>query len=83
LKAYVITLFGHEYSERVAARCIQSAKVHGIEVELWRAVDKVHALEVMGQYDLRWTWGDSPNPFHLSSKMERKGAEIPDIIKRL
>jgi GR25 family glycosyltransferase involved in LPS biosynthesis len=40
----------------VAARCIASAN---IAVEKWRAVDKVHALEVMGQYDLRWTWGDN------------------------
>jgi GR25 family glycosyltransferase involved in LPS biosynthesis len=56
LKAYVITLHGHEYSERVADRCIASAN---IPVEKWRAVDKVHAIEVMGQYDLRWTWGDN------------------------
>jgi GR25 family glycosyltransferase involved in LPS biosynthesis len=53
VKAFVITLHGHEYSERVADRCIASAN---IPVEKWRAVDKVHALEVMGQYSLRWTW---------------------------
>ena len=35
VKSFVITLRGHEYSERVAARCIKTARdVGGIEVEI-------------------------------------------------
>jgi hypothetical protein len=72
LKAYVITLHGHEYSERVADRCIASAAHYSVVVEKWRAVDKVHALEVMGQYDLRWTWGDSPNHHPYGGPLETR-----------
>jgi len=53
MKAYVITIRGHEYSERVAQRCIDSAN---IEVERYDAVTPENALKVMAGHGLEWTW---------------------------
>ena len=57
MKAFVITLRGHEYSERVAARCIKTARdVGGIEVKYFNAVPAAEAVEVMTRRGLQWTW---------------------------
>ena len=40
MKAYVISIPGHEYSESVARRCIESADKVGIQVEKFDAVTK-------------------------------------------
>jgi len=59
MKAYVITLRGHEYSERVAARCIKTAKnIGGIEVKYFSAVAAGSAQRIIMQRGLEWTWGD-------------------------
>lgn len=58
MDAYVITLRGHEYSERVADRCIKSAReIGGIEVKKFDAVAADDAVRVMGASGLKWTWG--------------------------
>lgn len=58
MKAYCITLRGHEYSERVGARCIQSAtEVGKIRVEKFDAVNRHEARAVMESRGLIWTWG--------------------------
>lgn len=58
MKAFCITLFGHEYSERVADRCIRTAKEVGkIEVAAFPAVHARDAQKVMQAGGLRWTWG--------------------------
>lgn len=59
MKAFVITLRGHEYSERVAARCIRTARdVGGIDVECFDAVAADNAVGVMEGRGLKWTWGN-------------------------
>lgn len=55
MEAYVITLIGDEYSERVADRCIASAN---IPVKKFAACTGREAASLMAQYGLRWTWGD-------------------------
>lgn len=57
MKAFVITLRGHRYSESKATRCIETAwRVGGIEVTPFAAVDKASAREVMQRQGLKWTW---------------------------
>ncbi len=56
MRAYVITIRGHDYSEACAKRCIESAAEHGIEVQKFDAVTKRNARNVMGDRGLRWTW---------------------------
>jgi len=59
LKAYVITLEGHAYSEAGAQRCIDSAK--GIEVQKFGALSAREAPDWLSITGLEWTWGDSGN----------------------
>jgi GR25 family glycosyltransferase involved in LPS biosynthesis len=59
LKAYVITLEGHAYSEASALRCIQSAK--SLEIEGFKAVTPYHVSGLMKLYGIKWTWRDSGN----------------------
>lgn len=56
MKAYVITIRGHEYSERSADRCIKSAAEYGVEVEKFDAVGKDTARALMEAKGLEWTW---------------------------
>ena len=55
MEAFVITLFGNEYSERVAQRCIDSAN---IPIEKWQAVTADESVEELHGLGLRWTWGE-------------------------
>lgn len=57
MKAFVITLEGHDYSERKASACIESASsIGGIDVERFAAVAKDDAHQVMTELGLRWSW---------------------------
>ncbi len=56
MKAFVITLWGHVYSEKCADRCIASAARHGIEVERFEAVAALTARSMLQQNKLEWTW---------------------------
>jgi len=56
VKAFVITLRGNEYSERSAARCIESAAGNGVEVSIFEAVPAEQSLAVMHAHALIWTW---------------------------
>ena len=56
MKAFVITLEGHEYSGACAARCIRSAAEHGLEVERFTAIGPDQGQAVMSQHGLKWTW---------------------------
>ena len=76
MKAFVITLRGHEYSERVASRCIDSgASTGGIGIERFDAIPKADALSVMAKRGIRWTWGSNnvlrhhPYPGELASRV--------------
>lgn len=67
--AYVITLRGHATSERLAKRCIESAKKHDMPVKLWPAYDGTSGSiktppELQGQNFMRWFKVLDP---HLSS----------------
>lgn len=60
LTAYVITLMGHEYSEAVAERCINSGRdVGGISVDRFPAVSAECAVSAMQARGMRWTWGEN------------------------
>ena len=58
MRAFVITLEDHKYSEANAARCIESAAGFGLTVEKFQAVDEDQAFQVMMAYGLRWTWAN-------------------------
>jgi len=59
--SFVITLEGHEYSESRAARCIESAAYHNLEVEKFRAVDQTEGKLVMLENGLTWRWAQNNN----------------------
>jgi GR25 family glycosyltransferase involved in LPS biosynthesis len=59
MKARVITIGGHEYSERMAHRCVSSAATHGLKVELFPAVTAKNVQEIMQQENLCWSWADN------------------------
>ncbi len=59
MKSYVITLKDHEYSTRVANRCIASAKKHGLTVKTYNAVDKYNAEYLMDEMGIKWTWANN------------------------
>jgi hypothetical protein len=56
VKAFVITLEDHEYSEACAIRCIESAARFGIEVKRFPAVPAVDADKIMRRHGLEWSW---------------------------
>jgi len=57
VKAYVITIRGHAYSEGCASRCIDSAAQFGVEVERFDAVaGELAVRNLMESCSLRWTW---------------------------
>jgi GR25 family glycosyltransferase involved in LPS biosynthesis len=59
MRAFVITLQDHDYSQRKADRCIESAKNVGkINVEKFYGVDKAVSRSVMNSVDLEWTWAN-------------------------
>jgi len=59
MKAFVITLQGHEYSERVAKRCIQSSIQSPFVVTNFYGVKAHEAQEVMRSRGLKWTWANN------------------------
>lgn len=59
MKAFVITLKNNDYSNRVANRCIESAKKFGLEVEKFFGVDKNVAEDTMCSFNLKWTWANN------------------------
>ncbi len=56
LRARVITMIGHEYSEACAARCISSGQRHGVEVERFPATQVRNANLAMFMAGLKWTF---------------------------
>jgi GR25 family glycosyltransferase involved in LPS biosynthesis len=59
VKAFVITLTGHPYSEAKASRCIETARdIGGIAVKRFTAVDGASAIASMTEHGLRWTWAN-------------------------
>lgn len=54
MRAFVITLEGDEYSERVADRCIESAN---IRVEKFTACTGAESRLRLDGHRLKWTWG--------------------------
>lgn len=58
MKSWVIAIPGHEYSQSVADRCIESAARHGVKVEKFSAVTKHTVPQVLAQQGLRWSWAD-------------------------
>lgn len=59
MKAFIITLEGNSYSNKVANRCIESAKKYNINVEKFPAVDRDTAEDCMKSFGLKWTWADN------------------------
>lgn len=58
MKARVITIAGHAYSESMAQRCIDSAKQFGISVERFEAVTPDTVGQIMQDHGLVWTWAN-------------------------
>lgn len=58
MKARVIAIEGHSYSQNVAQRCIDSAKQFGIHVEKFPAVTAETVTGIMQEHGLQWTWAD-------------------------
>lgn len=58
MDAWIITLKGNEYSERVAQRCIDSAN---IEIKTYPAVHANAAHNCLATLGLKWTWGPGYN----------------------
>ena len=60
MKAFVITLKDHEYSEGKADQCIKTAADIGkIDVERFYGVNKDEARSVMSKHGLKWTWANN------------------------
>lgn len=59
MKAFVITIRDHEYSESCADRCVVSANSHNIEVEKFYGVNKHNAYVYLDDYQLSWGWADN------------------------
>lgn len=58
MKARVITIQGHAYSEASSAACIQSARANDIEVSVFDAVTSDTVEVEMAQHGLQWTWAN-------------------------
>lgn len=57
MKAFVIIIKNHTFSERKAAHCIESGREIGkVKVERFDAIDKSQAQNTMQEYGLEWTW---------------------------
>jgi hypothetical protein len=70
MKSFVITLYGHPYSEAVSERCAISARETGkIQVQRFDAITKDHALDLMSSLGLRWTWAGKPYPGPLAPRV--------------
>ena len=54
MDAFVITITGHDYSERVARRCIESAN---IPIQTFDAIGPDRSLHILEKEGLKWTWG--------------------------
>ena len=60
MKAFVIAIEDHEYSEAKAARCIETGqRIGGIHVERFKAIDAYHSASIMQHYGLKWTWASN------------------------
>jgi GR25 family glycosyltransferase involved in LPS biosynthesis len=60
MKAFVITISGHKFSEHQANRCIESGQQIGnIAVEIFYGIDKTRARSVMENCGLTWTWANN------------------------
>ena len=78
MKAFVITLRGHEYSERKAARCIQTAReIGGVAVERFDGVRPEISEQVMAAHGLEWTW--ARKEFEHGLKQRPYGRRAPKI----
>jgi len=56
MKAFVITIQDHEYSENKARNCIMSGKRFGVDAENFYGVDKHTGVATMKGCGLEWTW---------------------------
>ncbi len=60
MKAFVITIKGHEYSNLKADQCVKTAADIGkIDVERFYGVNKDEARSVMSKYGLKWSWANN------------------------
>lgn len=60
MKAFVITIKGHEYSESKADQCIETGdRVGKIHVERFYGVNKDEAYSVMSERSLDWSWANN------------------------
>lgn len=59
MRAFVITLKDHKYSEASAKECIRTAARYGLIVEKFYGVGINEAYKVMHDHGLKWTWADN------------------------
>ena len=82
MRAFVITLEGHEYSEAKAARCIESAAGFGLTVEKFKAVKQEWAYRTMIEHEVGGAlsarryhmWHPLPNSAQFQELMQICGA---------
>jgi len=58
MKAFVITIKDHKYSEQSAKRCIDSGNQFGIDVTVFNAVTPDNVDAIMTEKNLRWNWAN-------------------------
>jgi len=58
MRARVITIRGHEYSQTSADRCMHTADEHGVTVSPSWAVTADTVAEVMQHHGVHWTWAN-------------------------
>lgn len=85
MKAYCIRVKGNDYSEAVAARCLESAKRHGVRVELFDATPKEIAVELMHEYGLEWAWanGNTSNAVCPHTGLKQHPYKTHDLRQRI
>ena len=86
MKAFVITLENNQYSVESANRCIQSAKQFGQDVEIFHAVHKDNAYDILKSLSLpRWTWAGNNDTQQVCSKtgLKQFPYNTDDIRKKI
>ena len=58
MKARVITISGHGYSEVSSLECVQTGRDHGVEVAVFDAVTPDTVLAEMAAHRLQWSWAN-------------------------
>lgn len=59
MKAFVITIENHKYSEDSSLRCIRSGKTFGVDVDVFNAVTPNTVNHLLKEENLQWNWANN------------------------